>query len=37
MIVKGKSLYIECRVIFMEDHIPERPDRSQLIGRQTSK
>ena len=30
-------LFFGCRVIFMEDHIPERPDRSQLIGRQTSK
>ena len=25
------------RLIFMEDHIPERPDRSLLIDRQTSK
>ena len=25
------------RVIFMVDHIPENPDRSLLIGRQTSK
>ena len=25
------------RVIFMEDHIPIRPDRSLLIGRQTPK
>ena len=24
-------------VIFMEDHIPRRPDRSLLIGIQTSK
>ena len=26
-----------CRVIFMEDHMPIRPDRSLLLGRQTSK
>ena len=26
-----------CTVIFMEDHIPLRPDRSLLLGRQTSK
>ena len=25
------------RVIFMEDHIPLRTDRSQVLGRQTSK
>ena len=25
------------RVIFIKDHIPERPDRSLLIGIQTSK
>ena len=25
------------RAIFMEDHIPERANRSLLIGRQTSK
>ena len=25
------------RVIFMDDHIPIRPDRSLLFGRQTSK
>ena len=25
------------RVIFIEDHIPIRPDRSLLLGRQTSK
>ena len=25
------------RVIFMEDHIPKRPDRSVLLGRQSSK
>ena len=25
------------RVIFMDDHIPIRPDRSLLLGRQTSK
>ena len=25
------------RVIFMEDHIPIRTDRSQVLGRQTSK
>ena len=25
------------RVIFMEDHIQIRPDRSLLLGRQTSK
>ena len=24
-------------IIFMEDHIPKRPDRSLLIGRKTSK
>ena len=24
-------------VIFMEDHIPIRPDRSLLLGRETSK
>ena len=24
------------RVIFMEDHIPIRPDKSLLLGRQTS-
>ena len=26
-----------CRVIFMEDYIPIKPDRSQLFDRQTSK
>ena len=26
-----------CRVIFMEDHIPIRPDRDLLLGRQTSQ
>ena len=26
-----------CRVILMEVHIPEKPDRSLLIVRQTSK
>ena len=25
------------RVIFMEDHIPKRPDSSLLLGRQSSK
>ena len=25
------------RVIFMEDHIPMRPDKSKLLGSQTSK
>ena len=29
--------WIRPRVIFMEDHIPLRPDRSLLMGRQTSK
>ena len=28
---------ISFRVIFMKEHIPQRPDRSLLIGRQTSK
>ena len=31
------SLLLSSRVILREDHIPERPDKSLLISRQTSK
>ena len=47
MVIKIKMLKNICystdidmglrRVIFMEDQIPIKPDRSQLLGRQTSK
>ena len=37
MNINPDSHLLQGGVIFMEDHIPQRPDRSLLIGRQTSK
>ena len=35
--MQSPLLQIQCRVIFIVDHIPIRPDLGLLLGRQTSK